>query len=204
MVSVFDKKQSKGIIETAAKTLSSKEAAQEENENPNDYNIKMFNLGLETPVSLQDGQWYFVENLTTVSPIPGYSLVYGKAVLFNETSYAVYHIVGTSNSVGVLPYDKVMTVGIVDNVYEPRDYSGFFNNLSAGGIVVGKSKSFWSDPEKGTVTADAFKYQQLFGGGGYSFTYYFTDNNEWEFGPAPISWGTTIWDTLLGFGNNLA
>ena len=105
MVSVFDKKQSKGIIETAAKTLSSKEAAQEENENPNDYNIKMFNLGLETPVSLQDGQWYFVENLTTVSPIPGYSLVYGKAVLFNETSYAVYHIVGTSNSVGVLPYD---------------------------------------------------------------------------------------------------
>ena len=56
MVSVFDKKQSKGIIETAAKTLSSKEAAQEENENPNDYNIKMFNLGLETPVSLQDGQ----------------------------------------------------------------------------------------------------------------------------------------------------
>ena len=205
MVSAFDKKKSKKIIETAAKTLSNKEVAQEDNKNPNDYNIKMFNLGLETPVSLQDGQWYFVETLRSIG-VGSRSYVEGEAILFNETHYAFYEIKGLSLSKSLLPLpvNEVSTSGVVSNVYQPKDYEGPFLNVAGGVFITGKSFSIWSSVEHGPVTAESKKYQEFFGSLGWSLLHYKTSNSkEWIEGSAPIIWGDTYWDMILSGGVQL-
>ena len=191
-VSVFDNKQSKKIVETAAvKKLPSTDGEQEEKANPNDYNIAMFNFGKADPILLEDGQMYYVEG-----SVSGFGGSLGMVILFDREKYCIYRYQGIGFGKG-LTVDAVQSKGIVSNVYEVADYCGHFINGSCTLMGLGKAQSIGWKEDGSPVVANTIA-NSGWGSFGISYQYYGAFSEDWIYREAPIDWmikqGQTLWN----------
>jgi len=73
-----------------------------ENDNPNEHNIEMFNWGSKYPYKLNEGEYYFVEETAVLGP-----LLLGHTVLFDDGKYAEYKYIGVSVGKSIIPADHI-------------------------------------------------------------------------------------------------
>lgn len=138
---------------------------------------------------MADNCMVFMENISSYT-FGSITIVIGRTIVMNEDKYCTYTFAGTSRGVGLFPIDKLVTKGYVYGVENVDDYCGMFLGATYNAVA----DAFGGAKASNGVSAEIIQGQGfLMPSIGVSFSYYFSEYGDWQYGKADINWYSPLY-----------